>query len=154
MRYSVVPLPMKASIKMEIPMPDHDGFVSWVKNSYTDNRWSDVGATENPKTGGSVYVHSGTYPNYKRFIDDVRPKLHEYGFVVSTTTKDKFDYSDSRKTVHTISAIPMVWVAAYANGNVCQRGACRHITTDGYCDDCAPFFDHCEPSEEPCMINS
>lgn len=138
------------SVTMDVPEPDHEGFVSWVENEYTTNRWSYVDRTLNPHTGGSVVVRSGEYPVYNRFIKDLRPILHEYGFVISFARKSQPSLGIE---THVIKAIPVLWVVAYANGWVCRRGACRHVTADVYCDDCGQHYDDPDRSREPYMVN-
>lgn len=144
---------MNDHITLDIPAPDHDGFVSWVENEYSDDRYSAVSATTDPKTGGRVSVRSGEHPAYTRFIKDLRPKLHEHGFVISSATKDKFSTHSDHDTTHSITAIPLLWVVAYVNGYVCRRGACRRVTSEVYCDGCRPYMDDHNNAEKPRMIH-
>lgn len=142
-------------MEINVPEPDHEGFVNWVNEAYTENRYSDVFMVTNSLTGGRVTVRSGEHPAYSRFIKDIRPKLHEYGFVISNAHKDSINAPSNLDCCHSITGIPMLWVAAYANGYVCRGGACRHVTADEYCGACALYHgndDEDDATNDPRMI--
>lgn len=63
---------------MQVPEPDIDGFIEWVENEYTDERWSDVYKRGN----NEVVIWSGKYPAFQRFQKDLKPKLHKHGLVM------------------------------------------------------------------------
>jgi len=129
------------TVTLDIPEPDHEGFESFIKDKYTKNRWSDIKVRKDKKTGGKIIVRSGEHPVYDRFIKDLSPKLHKHGFVISSATKDAFDGVEDEEVqrCHQITAIPLLWVAAYVNGYICKRAACRNIIADAvspYCSTC------------------
>lgn len=137
------------NLRLNVPEPDYDGFESYIRQKYTNNRWSHVEVREDNKSGGYVKVKSGEHPAYSRFIKDLKPVLHEYGFVISSTHEDAFNGveeemvdGEEEKVVqrcHEITGIPILWVVAYANGYICKRGACRNIIDvedSAYCSSC------------------
>lgn len=120
-----------------LPDADIDGFVDWLENEYTDERWSHI-----IRRNGSVTVWSGMYPEFLTFQDDLRPKLHDHGLVITKVNKDiprKID--GEMESVHWIKAMPIAKAAAKAMDMQCKRRACTEIIADDesvYCADCKP----------------
>lgn len=122
-----------------LPEADMEGFIDHIKQSYLDNRWSDVYQTDK-----AVTIWSGKHPAFSRFQADIRPKLHEHGLVISETRTNvpKTIDGESEK-VHWISAIPMAKAVAESHNLLCNRGACTNLVADAqsdYCDQCGPII--------------
>jgi len=126
---------------MTIPEQDADiaGFVEWVENNYTDNRWSNV-----YQRGHTVTVWSGKYPAFGRFQQDLRPHLHAHGLVVTETRCNVPKQIDGEgEKVHWVSAVPVSLVVAEQEDMVCSRGACENIIAgagEEYCSECGEVF--------------
>lgn len=87
----------------KIPETDIDGFVEWVKNGYTKDRWSRV-----YKRDDTVTVWSGKYPAFHRFQADLRPHLHEHGLVIADTrTNVPREVDGGREKIHWVKAEPI-----------------------------------------------
>lgn len=127
---------MSDTISMDVPFPDAEGFRKFIENQYTDDRWSNIEITESDLTGGSIKVFSGKHPARSRFVKDLRPKLHEHGFVITDVQEKAYGIPDNLEKATVINAVPIMWVVMYVNGNVCSRRACRHITAETYCESC------------------
>jgi len=140
-------------MNVEVPAPDYEGFQDWA-DGYSDDRLSKVTVQRDAKTGGRLTLCSDKHPAFTRFVKDVRPALHEHGFVVSRTWHDKRAYGDDDlETVHVVNAVPLLWAVAYANGMVCKRGSCRHIRQPErpYCEMCDGVLPH-EPYEKDDVV--
>lgn len=122
-----------------LPEADIEGFIKWVVNDYSDERWSAVYQRDN-----SVTVWSGKYPAFSRFQKDIRPELHKRGLTISETrTNVPKTIDDEMERVHWISAIPIVQTVAEAHGMTCSRMTCnRLIKSHGaeYCSECHSIF--------------
>lgn len=127
-----------------LPEPDPEGFIGWVRNSYTDNRWSTVYQRDR-----SVTVWSGECPSFPRFQQDLRPRLHTHGFVITetrTSVPKKID--GGMEHVHWVAACPIAEAVAEAEGLLCARSACRELVDDAesdHCADCEPIMEAVHP---------
>lgn len=100
-----------------IPETDIGGFVEWVKNDYTEERWSRV-----YKRDDTVTVWSGKYPAFHRFQADLRPHLHDHGLVIADTRTNvprKVDGED--ENIHWVKADPIHY-AIEEMGDVVRYG--------------------------------
>lgn len=127
---------------LDVPDPDYDGIEQYFKHKYTVDRMSELVVDDEPEPYlGKVSVYSGEHPSYTRFIKDLRPIFHEYGFVMSYAQEDYFVGIDPDKDAirrHKVSGIPMIWPVLLANGYICKRGACRKVRKPDspYCEGC------------------
>lgn len=126
-------------MNLDVPGPNFEGMVRWAEREYSSDRLVDISHSEDNENGGFVNIICPGRMPVRRSIGDIRPRLHEHGFVISNVRENKKSYADEGPDeVHIIRAVPVIWVIAYMNGYICKRGACRNI-----CDVDSPLCESC-----------
>lgn len=122
-----------------VPEADQEGFIEWVEEEYTDDRWCDV-----YKHGQSVVIWSGKHPANPRFVKDIRPRLHEHGMVMhDVRTEVPATINGGTEKVMWIKGAPIGMAVAAAHDMQCQRTVCRQVIADAdsdYCPSCKPHM--------------
>jgi len=128
-----------------IPEPYPKGFVEDVKQSYTNDRYSEVSCRPDREVP-TVTIVSGEHPAYSRFIQDTRKYLYRNGFILRSAENDKYVGLDEEKEPvrrHVVTGIPLIWVVAEINGFICNRGACKKLVESyekTHCKECGNFL--------------